>query len=404
MISIFEKNITLKIVSVIFAIILWLIAIKEQNPEIPRSYDNVPVKAITEDELKEKGLILVHDINDKVSISVRGRARDLDRVDVEQLSGTIDLSVITEPGEHKIPVEILGLPGGVNLKRKPEILVKVDYLISKDIPVTAKIDIQEAPGFQAWPYRIKPANFVKIFGPEALIKRVYQASVILGVTDAASAIEQSLPIQLLDRDGQTIESKYIRLEPKYAVVTVPVYPLKVLPVKPSIAGKPEENYEVTGIEVYPREITVSGDKSILDKLDTLGTEILDIQGASFDVKRTLKLQQYDGISIAPSHPNQVEVLVRISEINIESTLSAREIQMVNIPTNRQAELEVSNAEVVVRGPISILNNLEDEAIRLYVDLSDVSSRGEHRLKIMVDIPEGVDLLKVTPNETTVSIK
>ena len=38
------KNLPAKIVSVIFAIILWFVAIGEQNPEIVRSYSDIPLE------------------------------------------------------------------------------------------------------------------------------------------------------------------------------------------------------------------------------------------------------------------------------------------------------------------------------------------------------------------------
>ena len=86
----FSKNLALKIISVIFAIILWLVAIRDQNPEISRSYENIPVELVNETKFRAKGLSLVFDVTDKVTISVRGRARDLERIDVEQLKGTLD--------------------------------------------------------------------------------------------------------------------------------------------------------------------------------------------------------------------------------------------------------------------------------------------------------------------------
>ena len=43
---------------------------------------------------------------------------------------------------------------------------------------------------------------------------------------------------------------------------------------------------MVGIEVYPLQITVSGEQSILDGMQSIGTEILDIQDAMVDVKRT----------------------------------------------------------------------------------------------------------------------
>ena len=403
MTSRFSKNLALKIISVIFAIILWLVAIRDQNPEISRSYENRPVEIVNEAKFQAKGLSLVFDVSDTVTISVRGRARDLERINVEQLKGSLDLSVINEPGEHKLLADIQGLPSGVSLRRKPEILVRTDKLVVKNIPLVPDINIEQAQGFLAHSYRIRPAETVRVSGPLMLIDRIYQARIELELKDVSSTVEHSLPIALLDKDGQVIESKYINVEPQYAIVTIPVYPTKVLTVKPNIAGVPAENYEVVGIEVYPLQITVSGEQSILDGMQSIGTEILDIQDAMVDVKRTLKIQQYDGITTVPSSPNEVDVLVRIKEKTIEKSLIFRNIDMVNIPQNVDADLESASYEIVIRGPVTVMDSIDEEAVRLYVDLSDIS-RGEHRLKIMADIPAGVELVSIEPNEAVVKVK
>ena len=160
---------------------------------------------------------------------------------------------------------------------------------------------------------------------------------------------------------------------------------------------------MVGIEVYPLQITVSGEQSILDGMQSIGTEILDIQDAMVDVKRTLKIQQYDGITTVPSSPNEVDVLVRIKEKTIEKSLIFRNIDMVNIPQNVDADLESASYEIVIRGPVTVMDSIDEEAVRLYVDLSDIS-RGEHRLKIMADIPAGVELVSIEPNEAVVKVK
>lgn len=397
------KNFALKLISVIIAIILWLIAIREQNPEVTRNYDSVPVKIVNEDKFKEKGLTLVYDIPSGVNISVRGRVRDLERINAEQLQGVLDLSEVNEPGEYRLLIDIKGLPSGVTLRRKPEVIVKADYLVYKDVVITPDIDIKEAKGYLAFSYSMKPTNTVKVTGPESLIKRIYRATVSLKLSEVSSTVEYSLPVLLMDEEGRTIESKYININPKYVIVKVPVYPTKLLPIKPNIAGVPNDNYEVVSVEVYPQEVTVSGEKSILDKIDSISTQVLDIEGATADVKQTLKLQKYEGITIAPSSPSEVEVVVRIREKNIQQSLTVDNIQIINMPEGSEVELEPTSAEIVISGPATIINSVDENSVRAYVDLANIS-RGEHRLKVMVDIPSGTQLVEVKPAEVTVNVK
>ncbi len=397
------RNFALKLISVIIAIILWLIAIREQNPEVTRNYDNVPVKIVNEDEFEEKGLTLVYDIPSEVNISVRGRVRDLEKINIEQLQGVLDLSKVSEPGEYRLLIDVNGLPSGVTLRRKPEAIIKADYLVYKDVTIMPDIDIKEAKGYVAFSHTIKPTNTVEVTGPESLIKRISRATVSLKLSEASSTVEYSLPVLLMDDKGRTIESKYININPKYVTVVVPVYPTKVLPVKPNIAGAPNDNYEVVSVEVYPQEITVSGEKSILDKMDSINTQVLDIEGATADIKQTLKVQKLEGVAIVPPSPSEVEVVVRIKEKIIQRNLTIDNIQMVNVPEAGDVELEPTSAEVVLGGPATIINSIDQNSVKVYVDLANVS-RGEHRIKVMADIPPGTELIEIKPAEITVNVK
>ena len=50
-----------------------------------------------------------------------------------------------------------------------------------------------------------------------------------------------------------------------------------------------------------------------------------------------------------------------------------------------------------------MDSIDEEAVRIICDLSDIS-RGEHRLKIMADIPAGVELVSIEPNEAVVKVR
>ncbi len=95
--------------------------------------------------------------------------------------------------------------------------------------------------------------------------------------------------------------------------------------------------------------------------------------------------------------------MRIKEKNIEKSITINSVDMLNKPQNVDAQLETENFEIVLRGPVTVMNNIDEEAVKLYVDLANVS-RGEHRLKIMANIPAGVELVEIKPNEAVIKVE
>lgn len=395
------KNLSAKVISVVFAIILWFVAIGEQNPEIVRSYSDIPVKIQNESQLTRKNLSLVYDVEDPITIRLKGRAKDLSRIEIEEIKGYIDLSDIDKPGEYKIEIDIDGIPLGVRLEKQPERVVVVDTIVSKDIPVEAEITGKEASGYLMQPYTVKPDS-IKITGPEVTIDKVVKGRVSLDIKESKSTIEQSLPIKLLDENGQVVESKYVSMNQDFAIVTVPIYPKKTLPIEAAISGKPAPGYEVTDIEIQPKTIIVSGSEALLEDMESISTELIDLEGAKTDIKRTVKLQKYEGIYLDPSQPSEVSVVIRIHPIEVKEEVSNVKIDIENLGINRFAELSTESVDLVLKGDKPVIDTIKDK-IKVYVDLDNVS-RGEKKFSLKINVPDGVEVLSMDPQEVTVKIK
>jgi YbbR domain-containing protein len=400
--NLIKRNLALKIVSVFVAIILWFIAIRDHNPEITRRFDNVKVTVENETQLEPHGLTLTQRITNETDIQVRGRAHDFIDIDADDFSGFVDLAKVTMPGEQYIPVEIKGLPAGMTLQKTPQIWASIDILDSKEIPVTLDMDVSEANGFRLHPYTLNPEGNVRVLGPSGMLGRVKRATVSLRVNEASQTIERSLPVSLFDENGQLVQHEFISAIPGFIIVTIPVYPVRTLPVITPLAGTPAFGYEVKAIEIYPSEITVSGENEVLNLMHEFATEVLDINNALTDLRRTVRFKSYEGIRIIPGQPANVDVVVRIEETIVENVITISDIQFRNLPQNRRARIEEDNVKVTLRGTKLALEMMADEEIKVYLDLSEVT-RGDHNLPLSAEVPDGVELISISPREVTVTV-
>ena len=400
--NLLNRNLALKIVSVFVAVILWFVAIRDHNPEITRRFDNIKITVENEDKLEPNGLTLTQSIATETDIQVRGRAHDFMDIDTDNFVGYVDLTKVTIPGEQYLPVEIKGLPTGMTLQRTPQIWASIDILDSKEIPVTLDMDVSEANGFRLHPYILNPEGNVRVLGPSAFLDRIEMATVSLSVIEASQSIERSLPVELYDENGQLVQHEYVRAIPGFIIVTIPVYPVRTLPVTTLLAGTPAFGYEVKAIEVYPSEITVSGENEVLDAMQEFLTEVLDVQNAVTDVRRTIRFKNHEGIRIVPGQPSNVDAVVRIGEIIDEKVVAKSEIEFRNLPENRRVRIEEDNFEVTLRGSRLALEMVADEEIKLYLDLSEIT-RGDHDLPLFAEVPEGIELITISPQTATATV-
>ena len=216
-------------------------------------------------------------------------------------------------------------------------------------------------------------------------------------------MDRSLIVELLNEDDEIIGPDFITINPEYCVVTV--YPNKTVRVDPQITGEPAEGFVVMGQEVKPGEVTISGDPEVLGAINALTTEVLDIEGATGNVVKELKLQQHEDIKLSPGEPSHVQVLVRIEKI-VNKDLKFGEVELRNVPRGLHAKLDELEDEMIVTvsGPQSLIDTLKPQSLKIYMDLEN-SSKGERVYPILIDnLPAGLEVTNIEPKQLKVTIE
>lgn len=162
--KIFREHLTLKIVSLILAVGVWMYVRGEDKPvQI--------VTAPLELQNLDASLAISGEVTQAVSIRVRGPDVRLRALDAEPLLARADLSALSEgeqfvritPGSVRIP------PGIEVLQITPEhIPIRIEKKIHTNLPVRAQVAGEPAPGFVLGEIRVQPER-VTVEGPESAL-------------------------------------------------------------------------------------------------------------------------------------------------------------------------------------------------------------------------------------------
>ncbi|MFY9176823.1 MAG: CdaR family protein [Caldicoprobacterales bacterium] len=398
----FERNITLKVISIVIALILWSMTPSNRDPLRDMSFRDIPIRIENEQKLSENGLMISSDMPDTYSFDIKAKSSMVRYIDKSKIIAIVDLSEVNKTGEQRVSVEISGLPSNIEIKSLPDIDINVERIVSKTVPVIPKVAEKDSVEFGKRYYEINP-RFVEVRGPESLISTAAyaQISVSLGVKDRR--IDRSLMVELFNEEDEIIEPDLITINPEYCVLTV--YPNKTVRVDPQITGEPAEGFVVMGQEIKPGEVTISGEPEVLAATDTITTEVLDIQGATGDINKELKLQQHEDIRLSPGEPSHIQVLVRVERI-INRDVNFGEVELRNVPQGLHAKLDELEEEmtITVSGPQSLINALKPQILRVYMDLEN-SSRGERNYPVQVEnLPSGLEVTNIVPKQLKVIIE
>lgn len=198
-----KKNLSTKIISLLFAIFLWFYIIQVQDPEVERTVRDVPVNPITA-ELEARGLTLVNDKDVYVDVKIKGQRKYITSIKKEDVAVAADLSNISSAGTYDIRIDAKVSYGGVEvLEAKP---LTLRYTIEKidersmDVEVITK-------GKPKSGYRVgelsTSVGSVKIKGPQSILGTIDKVCVEVDVTNADKDVRDSeVEIKYIGTSGE----------------------------------------------------------------------------------------------------------------------------------------------------------------------------------------------------------
>lgn len=388
----FRRNMGVKLLSLLFAFILWNYVVSQTNPNRTVSLNNVPVRFVGMTTLQNQNLALSKATSDIVSdmrVTVEEvPANNVSRVTNDTVTLTVDLSTITSPGEHTLKISWNSQYGRVKRMSSETVTVEVEQLVSRTLPIKCRysgaLPVNYSPGTPS----LEP-SVVKITGPQTVVEQVEAAFVTLPVnSNTTMDVLESLMIELEDAQGNDVPTTLLTLSSSDSLVSVPISQVKTVPVQVegAILGQDQlpQGYEVTGMEIMPQQVQLSGDSGTLGAMEEVTVESIDIAGATSDVHAETVLVLPDGVTAAEG--NAVEVIIRIGKKNTTASFTGLPVTLVNTPSGLTPTASTLTCTVTITGPELDLAHLTADQITVTADLKDLPA-GSHGIPLHVRLDD-----------------
>ncbi|MGH7804206.1 MAG: CdaR family protein, partial [Candidatus Binatia bacterium] len=192
--------------------------------------------------------------------------------------------------------------------------------------------------------------------------------------------------------------RVVRVSPSQLQLDIDRMSDRAVPVAADVEAPPP-GYRIVDLEVSPRRVTVSGPTSAVEAIREIRTERVAPGSQPGVVERTAVVRRDDpSLRVAPG---RVAVHFRLEEI-----FTTREFKNVEVsvggPNPKAVKPRTRWVNVAVRGPERLLRVLEfgPGTVRVAAERLDP---GRHRLKVQVELPEGLELASVKPEEIEVQV-
>lgn len=381
----FKKDLTLKILSIVFAILLWFAI----NP-VDENHYTVPVNVINEESLKAKGLVLnSNSIAKYVVISVRERRDVLDNIKEVDFEVTLDLAKVKTVEDKVINYEApiyLGRekisPKNIELKPKS---ASLNLGKIEENPFIVQIETygKLPTGYEIISKTATP-DPVSIQALDSVIYNVGSVKVYVDVSGLNKTLDIRKECKVYDKKGEEMPGLG-----KNLTVDVKIEVGKRVPVIPITEGVLAKDFLEGTNSVKPEKILITGTRDTMSNVNEVKTEPIKIDNATQTFSTHALLQLPEGVKLVSS-TREVAVTVEIIPL-VERTL---EILPENITIDGKKTDVILNYEIA--GPVSIkfkgkIEDLNKVTVKdLLPSISvDTLDEGTHNVPLEVIFPSNV---------------
>lgn len=383
-----KKDLTYKILSIIFAILLWFAV----NP-VKTGYYNVPISVINEESLKANGLVLnTNSFTKYATVSVRDRADVLDAIKDSDFEVVLDLSKVKTVEDRVVALNTPLYMGTENLSAnsidlKPK-TVELDLGKIEENPFIVQV---ETSGDLASGYEIisKTANpdTVKIEAVDSVIANVGSVKTYIDVSGLNRNLHIQKKCKVYNKNGEEMPELSKNLS-----VTVDIEVGKRVPVIPITEGTPDRDYIEGTSSVSPKSVLLTelnGKADVLSQINEVSTVPISIENATQTFTKQALLQLPEGVKIVNSS-REVAVKVEIIPLVVKTLLiPADNITMVGKVTDNSLKYEITGPVAIkLKGKSEDISKVKVAGLIPSIDVEKLDE-GTSNVSLSVVLPSGI---------------
>ena len=419
-------NLSLKIMSVAIAIVVWLIVVNIDNPVGTNYYTITDVELINKEYVESSDTIgkmcMPEENQDSVKVAITASKKVRDRIRLSDITAVADLqqavSLDTDP--VMVPITVTCSAAGVlpsDIKVTPQNLtVNLDEKETQEFVVNvSKGDTKPGKDYEVGSLTASPEK-IRITGPKTLVNKIDKVNATIALDDNTEDYTQEVNLTIYDKNQETLsesEMNSLRIENNAkVVVTAKLWKIRTgVKIAAGYVGTPAGGYQVGSVKTVPDMISVAGNTEGLESLSendnmiTIPADRIDISGESKDVERKISLKNLlpDNVKLTSDSSEDVWVTVSILPVGSrEFNLPTKNIEVKNKPDNLQVTFETAQIALRIKSESEDLADLNiDEDVKAEIDLKDKEA-GNYKVPVKLSLPGGYEMVEDVYTEVVIS--
>ena len=401
-----QHDIWLRLLAILLAFILWIIARDANNPYETYTLRNIPVTITGADELLSNTKLSVIEYTETVNVTVYGQNNDVTNSYLpSRVSVTVDVSQITDgAGEYTLTPEINVSMNGVEGRgtTPSRVRVLVDEVTTEAVPVRVDATGTPATGYRAGTPEPTTTKELTIEGPASELAEVAYAYGTVDVSGRNSTFTSECQISLYNDAGEPITGTHVTTQTDTVTVRAPIYPVESIPLAVTLTDGDTLTTDQVDVDIKPRNISLLGDQNTLASLTEINLGTIDLDTVRTGVAIEMEIPLPDGVRLDDGQPSTAQVTISVKE---EESISTRSVQVTTFVPTDTAQSETpytvsiltDSVEIELRGSESALGEVDVGNLSIGLTFDSVSlGVGTHTVRGVIaatGLPAGVTLVQ-----------
>lgn len=399
--ELFKNNNSLRIISVVVAVLFWTIVSLYIDPTTTKRIDDIIVDIDSESPILQRLNLAPVDFKiETVSVSVSGNMGDLRALSADDFTGKILLNGVTGPGEYELDIEVVknneSASYDINDRKIGKIKVEFDHTKTETFALSAEIgNINIVDGYIKGETLFSPKE-VTVTGPKKYIDKIKNATVSLNnIPEKNKVLDETFAstgsIKLFDVDGKQIDTQHILFDKKDATVTIPILKTKTFPLSLEFTNLPVGfPVEDLNLVISPKNVTLAGSKNVIDSLsDQINFTYFDFRDLTPETVFSYNFIPPSGCEVVNDNLDVVKFELSMPNFTTKSfNIPQSQISLLNVPNDFDISIVTESIKnITIVGDKNILETLTSKDIIAEVDLFDRSiTPGTMKITAHISVP------------------
>lgn len=408
------KNLSLRLLSLLVALLIWLLVENVNNPIKTRLFSDVKIQVINEASVTEIDKVFDIISDETVVIKVTERRNILNALTKDNFTVVADMENLNEM--DTVPLTVSCSNSAVTwdeIEITPSAMkVKLEQRKQSEFSVSVVTKGETKRGYEVGKTEVVQDKTLQIAGAESLINSISQVVATVNVSGISSDQRLTGTLSILDKNGETFTSSQIsRLQIKDSsgvlltdnsvLVDVTLWEvMSSIPVEVPVVGEPAEGYTLTDVSTVPVTVNLVGTQEALADLNGMIVlkDSISVEGKkeSFteDIDISDTLAECGDLRLVSTADPTISVSVQIEKSGDQTlTLPLSSLEVLNLPGDMSLTFSPADQiSVVVHSDDEDAAALKVSDIKASIDLSVCSEAGTYEIPVGIILPDRYELV------------